>query len=209
MKLGAFDTRSTGCICRMQPVRATLIMKHTGLLLKSRDGFNKTEQHCQWLVLPIRHVGATTLHSRYSLNRAMGSATSTSSKSTDSLSSFVIQRGAPLEKWEARPTVSGDELVLSTSRAASAGTTLITVPESTWISPETVSKSRIGKKVADLELWLQLALFLVAEREAPTSAFKGYINFLPSQPNLLVFWNNAELEELAGTQLLENVEAYK
>eukprot|EP00884_Botryococcus_braunii_P017311 jgi/Botrbrau1/4263/Bobra.0390s0003.1 len=210
MNFGGLNTRSTtGSPCRLRSFGATVDVRWRILPLKSRFGLEKINNKHQWLVPPIRHTNVTTLPGRIFLNRAVESATSTSVRSADTISSFILQRGAPLDKWGARPTSTGEELVLSANRAVSAGSTLVTVPGAAWISPETVSKSKIGKKVADLELWLQLALFLITERDAPGSAFKAYIDLLPQRPNLLVFWSDAELEELAGTQLLESVAAYK
>lgn len=141
--------------------------------------------------------------------RAVQSATSAPQGSAESLVSWLEQCGVPWDKSAARPNFNEGGPALVTNRAAAAGSPLLTVPEAAWITTDVVIKSKIGKEVKGLEPWLQIALFLVAERAAPSSQFNAYISCLSSQPNLLTFWNDSELRELQGTQLLESLEGYK
>lgn len=91
-----------------------------------------------------------------------------------------------------------------------AGEALLTVPEAAWVSPQAACQHpRIGKLIAGLEPWLQLALLLLAERGNPGSSLAPYIASLPSAPDSPLFWSDEELRLLAGTQLLELVQGYK
>lgn len=141
--------------------------------------------------------------------RAVQSATSPPLGSAESLVAWLEQCGVPWDKNAARPSFNEGGPALVANRTAAGGSSLLTVPESAWVTTDVVAKSMIGKEVKGLEPWLQIALFLVAERAAPTSQFKPYISSLPNKPNLLTFWSDSELRELEGTQLLESLEGYK
>ncbi len=126
----------------------------------------------------------------------------------------TVQQG--LEAWlESKQLDLTKQLVtvvdglLVCTRDIKKGETIYAVPDSLWITPAVVQASAIGSHVADLELWAQLALFLVQERAAQDSPWVNYIASLPSQPGTPVFWSDEELQGLAGTQLLGSTLAYR
>jgi hypothetical protein len=164
----------------------------------SPDGPHRLLQ--EWRFDPASHGR------RVRCSAASGTALATSA---ESVATWMAQQGVALDKAAARPSLIDGELVLVTTRAVPRGTALLTVPDSAWITPETVAKSRIGKALVGLEPWLQLALFLIAERANPLSEYKPYVDALPTNPDLLTFWSDAELDELEGTQLLDSVQGYR
>lgn len=90
-----------------------------------------------------------------------------------------------------------------------AGDAVLAVQDSAWISTAAAQQSNIGRYIAALEPWLQLALLLLAERANSSSRLRPYISSLPSQPDSPLFWTDEEVQLLQGTQLLESVLGYK
>ncbi|KAK9918129.1 hypothetical protein WJX75_001458 [Coccomyxa subellipsoidea] len=122
---------------------------------------------------------------------------------------FRIQRGLPLKKLNVRPeTVEGD-LSLVVSKPTKKGQPLVAVPSSAWLTQQVVRSSSIGSLVQDLEPWLQIALFLLHERSKPDAAWQGYLDSIPAQPDVPLFWSEEELSQLEGTQLLSSVQGYR
>ena len=91
----------------------------------------------------------------------------------------------------------------------SRGQPLFSVPASAWINADAAKRSAIGPLVADLEPWLQLALFLLYEGGQPSSPWRPYLDTLPAQGVAPLFWSEAELKELEGTQVLLSVQGYR
>ncbi len=61
-----------------------------------------------------------------------------------------------------------------------------------------------------MDLPLQLALFLVAERaKGADSEWAGYLASLPDQPESPLFWTPDQMVLLDGTQLQQSVEGYR
>jgi len=83
------------------------------------------------------------------------------------------------------------------------------VPAGAWLTADAVARSPLGPLVAGLEPWLQLALFLLAERAAPRSPWRPYLDALPAACGAPLFWSDAELAELEGTQVLTSVRGYR
>jgi len=55
-----------------------------------------------------------------------------------------------------------------------------------------------------------VALFLISERAADSrSPWAGYLHTLPDTPPSPLYWADAQLELLAGTQLLQSLEGYE
>jgi len=89
------------------------------------------------------------------------------------------------------------------------GQPLFSVPAGAWLTADAVARSALGPLVAGLEPWLQLALFLLAERAAPRSPWRPYLDALPDACGAPLFWSDAELAELEGTQVLTSVRGYR
>lgn len=98
---------------------------------------------------------------------------------------------------------------LVTSAPAVRGELLCSVPESTWVTPAIVAASPVGAVAAGLEPWVALSLWLLSERADPSEEWGAYVAALPEDPGSPVLWSDAELAELAGTQLLAAVEGYR
>jgi len=86
------------------------------------------------------------------------------------------------------------------------GETFLSVKEEKWISLDTVSKSRIGKGVQNLEPWLQLALYLISEESRSNATAEYYLSRPLNSP---AFCSEEELRSIAGTQLYESAVNYK
>ena len=125
------------------------------------------------------------------------------------LNSWIEQRGVSLKKQKAQPELLDDGLALVVTQPVPRGQAVAVFPSSAWLTQQVVAKSSIGSHVQELESWLQIALFLLHERASPDTAWREYIDTLPSQPQMPLFWSDAELAELQGTQLLASVEGYK
>ena len=85
----------------------------------------------------------------------------------------------------------------------------MSVPASAWVTVDTVQRSSIGALVEGLEPWLQLALFLLHESGRPASPWRAYLDTLPQTGGAPLFWSDAELRELQGTQVLLSVRGYR
>ena len=92
---------------------------------------------------------------------------------------------------------------------AGRGQALVSVPASAWVTADTVQRSGIGALVEGLEPWLQLALFLLHESGQLASPWRAYLDTLPSEGAAPLFWSDAELRELQGTQVLLSVRGYR
>ena len=125
------------------------------------------------------------------------------------LSDWLARQGVSLDKQNSRPVPSQEGLVLATQRSVPSGQRLVSVPEAAWITPATVQGSRIGPAVEGLEPWVRLALFLLHERSQPGSQWGPYLDSLPDTPGSPLFWSDAELAELEGSQVLASVVGYR
>lgn len=101
------------------------------------------------------------------------------------------------------------QAAISTSAGAQAGQTLLTIPQSEWITVELVSKSRIGTAVSHLDGWLQLALFILHSRQQANSPASGFFLSLPETLNVPLLWSDDELSLLDGTQIMSTVQGYR
>ena len=125
------------------------------------------------------------------------------------LNTWVEQRGVQLKKQRAQPELLDDGLALVVSQPTARGQALASFPSTAWLTGQVVAKSSIGGHVQGLDGWLQIALFLLHERSATQSAWGDYLASLPAQPGVPLFWSEAELSELQGTQLLSSVQGYR
>ena len=134
-------------------------------------------------------------------------AVSQSISQQDYLQSWTQQRAKQLQNCRVE---SGQGVpVLLSSTSAQAGQTLLSVPESAWISLQTVQKSPIGSSVDSLEPWLQLALFILFGLSDRSCEWSDYLRSLPSSFNVPLLWDEQELALLEGTQLLSTVQGYR
>ena len=85
----------------------------------------------------------------------------------------------------------------------------MSVPASAWVTADTVQRSGIGALLEGLEPWLQLALFLLHESGQRASPWRPYLDTLPPEGAAPLFWSDAELRELQGTQVLLSVRGYR
>ena len=125
----------------------------------------------------------------------------------ESLQSWAQQRVKQLPNC--RIGIQQGSLVLLTSTSAQAGQTLLSVPEPSWISLQTVQKSAIGSSVASLEPWLQIALFILFGLSDQDSEWSEYLLSLPSSLDVPLLWDEQELDLLEGSQLLSTVQGYR
>ncbi|BDA46746.1 Actin-histidine N-methyltransferase [Coccomyxa sp. Obi] len=125
------------------------------------------------------------------------------------LSAWIEQRGLPLRKLHVRPEEVEGELSLVVSQPTKKGQPLVAVPSSAWLTQQDVRTSSIGPLVKDLDAWLQIALFLLHERSQPDAAWQGFLDSIPAQPDVPLFWSEEELAQLEGTQLLSSVQGYR
>lgn len=102
--------------------------------------------------------------------------------------------------------------ILVATADAQAGDTLLVVPDAAWLSADAVQRTAVGKLAAEagLDLWLQIALQLVADRFGPGagSDLKAYAAALPEALASPLAWSNEELMELKGTQVMQSLAGY-
>lgn len=134
-------------------------------------------------------------------------AVSQSVSQQDYLQSWTQQRAKQLQNCRVEGR-QGSPVLLS-STPAQVGQTLLSVPESAYISLQTVQKSPIGPSVDSLEPWLQLALFILFGLSDKNCEWSDYLRSLPSSCNVPVLWDEQELHLLEGTQLLSTVQGYR
>jgi len=110
-----------------------------------------------------------------------------------------------------RKTSSSLPPLLATSRKLPRGSPALSVPEAAWIDAAAVDASPLGEATRGLEPWLRLALLLLYARspEGVSSPFSPYASALSAEPDAPVFWSDAELKLLAGTQVGDAVAGYR
>eukprot|EP00879_Flechtneria_rotunda_P027161 GHRR01029036.1.p1 GENE.GHRR01029036.1~~GHRR01029036.1.p1 ORF type:complete len:413 (+),score=108.05 GHRR01029036.1:175-1413(+) len=162
--------------------------------------------------LQQRH-GACQLHQRHLGHRRRLSPTCHAVQVADpcigQLISWASSNKVSVEKLQVANDLATDTAVLVAAREMSSGDAILSVPDTAWVTPGLAQSSAIGKHIAQLEPWLQLALLLLVEKANPGSKLQQYISSLPSQPNSPLFWSDDELQLLQGTQLLESILGYK
>ncbi|GIL90815.1 hypothetical protein Vretimale_16759 [Volvox reticuliferus] len=138
-----------------------------------------------------------------------------SSISADAAVSWATSKGAKLERASLSTDLLTDRPVLIASADAQQGDVLFSVPDSAWLSAETVKKTTVGKlaAAAGLEPWLQIALQLLADRFGSSSSSKSelspYAANIPNNLDTPILWSDDELRELQGTQVLQTLGSYQ
>ncbi len=159
--------------------------------------------------LPVR---SPTAHGRRRRVVRVAASAQTAAASAEELLAWARANGVSLDRVASERSLQSDAPVLVASKDASAGDTLLSVPESLWLSPTAVRAAPIGKYLDGLEPWLQLALALLAEKASPGSggaAAAACLSCLPASLGSPLFWGEEELQLLQGTQLLQNLLSYK
>jgi [ribulose-bisphosphate carboxylase]-lysine N-methyltransferase len=154
--------------------------------------------------------------------------TQSSSTSLSQLLEWARGRGASLDRVAVeRDVLTGEELLVA-ARDAAPGDALLSLAEQSqqplWLTPAAARAALVaGAKdpaaataaVDALEPWLQIAVFLIAERArllaggAPSSPFSAYVASLPEELDTPLAWSEAELAELEGTQVLATALSYR
>eukprot|EP00887_Chlorella_sp_A99_P001195 scaffold14.g1195.t1 len=106
---------------------------------------------------------------------------------------------------------------LVTTRPVARGETMFAVPDSAWITMESVARSELGPALAglgELEPWLAVTLLVLHERsKGAASAWAPYLAALDAAAAAALgsplLWSEAELELLAGSQLLSSTLSYR
>ena len=166
----------------------------------------------------------TPLHSKTSLahcaRRLSTRSTPTPLRADHCLASAVTvsQPVEQLQAWadrhrkqlqNSRVDAQHQTAVLATSTAAQSGQSLLSVPDSSWLSLQVVARSEIGSAVSSLEPWLQLAIFILYGLSQHSSDWAQYLHALPPVSNVPLLWTEDELDEIEGTQLLSTVQGYR
>lgn len=128
------------------------------------------------------------------------------------LLAWAQKQGIDMSKAPFTVTPKEGTLTLVAARDIAAGETVLAVPSSAWLTPEAADKSRVGQYVKNCEGWVKLCVYLMAERAAgPSSPLSAYLSAAPGpegHPSPL-FWTEAELAEIKGTQLMDKVQGYR
>ena len=160
-----------------------------------------------------QHVQARSTRRRTPHLRAFAAAAQATGANLQQFHSWLQSKGIHLDKQLTAPAESsgaGSSLLLRSKRSSSRGESLFSVPDSSWVTPKVVKASAIGPLVAGLDLWLQLALFLMFERQqGSASSWQGYLSSLPAQVDTPLSWSSAELQPLQGSQLMSTLEGYR
>ncbi len=144
---------------------------------------------------------------RWAAAAAAGSAAPTTA---DALLAWGQQQNlVATDKVTTALSITSSVPLLVAARDLGAGEALVTVPESQWLTPEVVRRSRLGQLVEGLEPWLQLALYLLAEKGSPSGSASLFVDNAAPALGTPLFWSDEELEQLQGTQLLASTLAYR
>ena len=82
------------------------------------------------------------------------------------------------------------------------------MPEELWVTPTMVAESPIGKYVEDLELWLQVVLYLIYDRSIGDGKYKAYSELVVKKTSSVFFWPDEQVKYLEGTQVYERLKGY-
>lgn len=102
-----------------------------------------------------------------------------------------------------------DQLTLVASEVLRQNSVVFSLPESSWITMETIRGSSIGPLITDLEPWLQFSLFLISETRNSVSNWTPYLTTLPDHLSSPAFWTEDRLQTIEGSQLHEAATGYR
>jgi [ribulose-bisphosphate carboxylase]-lysine N-methyltransferase len=185
-----------------------------------------------------QHRGLTARSTSTTRTRAIAQQQTARASSLSQLLEWARARGAAVDRVAVeRDVLTGEELLVA-ARDAAPGDVLLSFPEQQgasssflWLTPAAARAALLSRaKASDaaaaaaaldaLEPWLQIAVFLVAERAhvlsggAADSAntnteFSTYVSSLPEELDTPLAWSEAELAELEGTQVLATALSYR
>jgi [ribulose-bisphosphate carboxylase]-lysine N-methyltransferase len=141
--------------------------------------------------------------------KRIGRAVQIEAEAVTQLLSWAKDKNISLDKISLVEDVADNRPMVVASRDLSAGESVLTVPQNTWVTPEAAQKSAAGQLIGNLEPWLQVALFLLIEKANSRSSYQPYFSSLSGSLDTPLFWSDKELALLEGTQLLQNLQAYK
>ena len=156
------------------------------------------------------HCAISRVQSRIRHSKSQCSAQASAQETqVHPLSVWLESREVPAKRLGSQPKIVEGKLCLVATRPTAKGQTLAAIPQKAWLTQQTVADSSIGVFVEELDGWLQICLFLLYEQSKQISAWGPYLDSLPRQVDLPLFWSEQELKELQGTQLLSSVEGYR
>lgn len=77
------------------------------------------------------------------------------------------------------------------------------------MTPQTAAASSLGAHLDGQPPWVALALHLLAERSDPASRWAPFLAALPATLDSPIFWTDAEMEQLQGSQLGASAASYR
>ncbi|KAM7269814.1 hypothetical protein ACFE04_025311 [Oxalis oulophora] len=122
---------------------------------------------------------------------------------------WLTDKGVITPKTPVKPAMVPEGLGLVAQRNISRNEVVLEIPNRLWINPDTVAGSDIGNLCSGLKPWVSVALFLVREKLRKDSAWRVYLDVLPTSTDSTVFWSEQELAELQGSQLLSTTSGVK
>lgn len=123
---------------------------------------------------------------------------------------YATAKSVAVDKISLQTSLLTNSPVLAAARDLPAGDAVLSVPDAAWLSVEVVKASAIGPFVAELEPWVQLALFLIHVRHAGGRAdCAALVAALPAALDTPLLWTDDELALLSGTQLLQSASSYR
>ena len=71
-----------------------------------------------------------------------------------------------------------------------------------------VAESPIGPYVAELELWVQVVVYLLYDKAAGEGKYKAYSDLIVRRTDSPFFWTDEQIKSLNGTQIYERLQGY-
>ena len=137
-----------------------------------------------------------------------------STQSLEQLRTWLGSKGVAVDKVAVIPSILDGSAMLVADRDVPSGDTILSVPDSFWLSPGAAAKRSVSGKLAfDLEPWLQIALALMAERGGQSKGQgEDWSTYQASTLGVLdspLFWSEEQLQLLQKTQLLQSLLGYR
>jgi hypothetical protein len=136
----------------------------------------------------------------------------TTAAAIDQLRSWAGTRGVQqIDNIAVSTAIEDGRPILIAAKDIGAGQTVLSVPDSTWLSTEAVKRSnpQIAQAVGNLEPWVQSALVLIHERFVARGEWASYASSLPASTGSPLFWSDEQLQSLKGTQVLGSLQGYR
>jgi len=130
-------------------------------------------------------------------------------QASSQLASWLQSKGAKDVKAIPVETDDGDCVLVALDNIQK-GDSVLTIPRDLCLTVEVAQDCPVsGQFLRTLNPWLAVGLFMIRERAAgEASPWAPYLATLPEETDAPVFWSNAELKHLEGTQLAFQVQNY-